>query len=203
MKNKNITSQKPRQSKELNTIAYKALFQKAYALMNESIIEGNCGELCGYHCCRPSDSTDAGRLGMYLLPLEFECMQSDTACNYEIHSNQLYDMPPRIKRLYYIYCREAEGCLRDLRPIQCRTYPFEPHLENDVFSLVIEKDQIHECPLLNKMSTWRQAFIDGIYDGWIELLKIPLIKYYVQYDSLIRIQSDNIAQRYTREHECR
>ncbi|MBF4693476.1 hypothetical protein [Fusibacter ferrireducens] len=177
-------------------IDYQAIFNRAYQLMNEPIIEGNCGELCGYHCCRRQERTGE-RLGMYLLPLEFEYMQRGKAVDYEVHSCQIYDMPPKIKKLYYIFCHESEGCLRDLRPVQCRTYPFEPHLDENGFSLVIEKDQIHACPLLNRIPEWRQAFIEGVYKGWLELMKIPIIKYHILYFSLERNEMENINRRYT------
>lgn len=50
---------------------YQAIFNKAYELMDQAIIAGNCGELCAYHCCRRMDN-DGKRLGMYCLPLEHD-----------------------------------------------------------------------------------------------------------------------------------
>lgn len=174
---------------------YQAIFEKAYQLMDEAIIAGNCGELCGYHCCRRID-LDGKRLGIYLLPLEYEYMQRAIVSDYELHLQKQYKMPPKIKKLYYIYCHLDDGCLRACRPIQCRTYPFEPHLEKGEFSLVIEKEQLHACPLIKGGPPWRQAFIDGVDQGWRELLKIPLIKYYVEYLSKERIAAGNILTRY-------
>lgn len=162
--------------------------------MDEAIIEGNCGELCGYHCCRQKHETGE-RLGMYLQPLEYEYVQKDIAIDYEIHYSTQYDMPPKIKKSYYIFCKETQ-CMRNFRPIQCRTYPFEPHIENGKFSLVIEKEQIHQCPLLESTQTWRQEFIDGIYKGWQELMKIPMIQYSTIFYSNERIAAGNISKRY-------
>lgn len=179
------------QSKKTIRADYQAIFKKAYALMDQAIIAGNCGELCGYHCCRRIDG-DGNRLGMYCLPLEYEYMQAAVVTDYEVHSQKHYKMAPKIKKMYYIYCHLAEGCLRDHRPIQCRTFPFEPHLDNGVFSLVIEKDQLHHCPLITRRSEWRQAFVDGVFNGWLELLKIPIIKYHVEYFSKERSAADNI-----------
>ena len=175
---------------------YQVIFKKAYHLMDEAIIAGNCGELCGYHCCRRID-VDGKRLGMYLLPLEYEYMQREVVADYDLHRHQDYNMPPKIKKYYYIYCHLTEGCLRDHRPIQCRTYPFEPHLENGAFSLVIEKEQIHGCVMIRRRSEWRQVFIDGVYNGWLELLKIPIIKYHIEYFSKERIAANNIMIGYT------
>lgn len=174
---------------------YQAIFKKAYQLMDEALIAGNCGEQCGYHCCRRID-VDGKRLGMYLVPLEYEYMQSQVVTDYELHRHQDYNLPPKIKKYYYIYCHLAEGCLREYRPIQCRTYPFEPHLENGVFSLVIEKEQIHGCVMIERRSEWRQAFVDGIYNGWLELLKIPIIKYHIEYFSKERSAANNMMVHY-------
>lgn len=180
---------------------YKENFEKAYEYMDEPIINGNCGELCGYHCCRSKD--DQGqRLGMYLLPLEYEYMQVGKATDFEIHTKEFHDMPPKIKKCYYIYCHEEVGCLRELRPIQCRTYPFEPHMEEGEFSLVIEKNQIHKCPILNTIPEWRQEFIDGIYKGWLELMKVPIIEYNTLYYSKKRIEAGNILKRYSVNGWC-
>ena len=118
------------QDEALKRLWYKEIFENAYAMMNEPIIDGNCGALCGYHCCRRIDLTGE-RLGMYLLPLEYEYMQ------------------------------------------------------------------IHACPLLGRISEWRQAFIDGVYAGWLELMKIPIIKYNTLYFSMERTEMDNILKQYT------
>lgn len=158
------------------------IYQKAYQLMDQAIIDSNCGLLCNYHCCRDKDET--GRpIGMYLLPLEYEAVQKPYVTDYEIHSSKEYDIPGKLKKMYYIFCHEDQGCLRHLRPIQCRTYPFEPHLIDGKLHLIIEHGQFHNCPLLNQKDLWRDEFVQGIYKGWLELLKIPMVKYYVEKQS--------------------
>lgn len=179
-----------------NRADYQAIFNKAYQLMDQAIIDGNCGEACDYHCCRRFDG-DGKRLGMYCLPLEYEYMQDGIVTDYEIHSQKHYNLPPKIKKAYYIYCHLPKGCLRNHRPIQCRTYPFEAHLENGTFSLVIEKDQLHQCPLLDRLPEWRQAFIDGVYQAWLELIQIPIIKYQIEYFSMERSADNNIMFHYS------
>lgn len=176
-------------------MTYENIYKAAYQLMNEPIIEGNCGELCNFHCCR-SNTTNKDRLGMYLQPFEFEAIQSKEAFEYEVHSSIKYEMPTKIKKMYYIFCDGAQGCLRELRPIQCRTYPFEPHIENEALYLVIEKEQIHECPLLNQREKWRWAFVEGIYKGWQLLLEIPKVKHYIHELSKDRSENDNILVQY-------
>lgn len=158
--------------------------------MDEPVIEGNCGELCNFHCCRSHNQEE--RMGMYLLPEEFQTMQNFHV-DYEVHSKHLYDMPKGVKKLYYIFCPDDSGCLRNKRPIQCRTYPFEPHMMNNQLTLVVEKNQIHDCPLLKQPEFWRKAFIEGVYEGWKLLMQIPSIKKYILGLSHQRSEENNIS----------
>lgn len=156
------------------------IFRIAYEKMNEPIIEGNCGELCGFHCCRSHESDEA--LGMYLLPLEFEAVQKNLNVPYEVHSSKTYDLKG-VKKQYYIFCHNDSGCLRNHRPIQCRTYPLVPHLENENLHLVIDNEQLHDCPLIHKRELWREAYIKGVYEGWQLLLTLKPIKKYIRAQS--------------------
>lgn len=160
--------------------------------MNEPIVEGNCGELCNYHCCRSHD--DEGSLGMYLLPEEFEAVQKQLDVSYEVHSSYAYDLPRGTKKLYYIFCSNDSGCLRNHRPIQCRTYPLEPHVINGTLCFIIEKNQFHSCPLIHQTELWRREFLEGIYKGWEVLLTIESIKKYVEALSLTRESEQNIGK---------
>lgn len=170
---------------------YQQIFQKAYELMDQPLIEGNCGEICNHACCRTVGESGE-KLGIYLLPFEFECMQKGKVKDCKIHDKMLYETPPGIKKLYFVSCHDENTCMRDLRPVQCRTYPFEPHLMDGVLSLVIEKDQIHPCPLIGRNRLWRKEFIQGVYEGWKVLLKIPKIENYIKHLSEARQKSNNI-----------
>lgn len=174
---------------------YQKLFKNAYEYMDQPMIEEDCGKLCDCHCCR--NYSDSGeKMGIYLLPFEYESILQDTdfsnEFSFEKHMSEDYYIAPKIKYLYYFYCDQVGGCLRKLRPIQCRTYPFEPHLIGNTLSLVVEKDQIHQCPLLNRREEWREGFIEGIFKGWEILLQIPEIRYLVAYDSEERKKGNNI-----------
>lgn len=159
--------------------------------MNEPIIDGNCGELCNYHCCR-SHKQNGEKLGMYLLPLEYDMMQSEHKVTYEIHSSYNYALPKGVKKLHYIFCSDDSGCFRNHRPIQCRTYPFEPHMRDGELSLVIEKDQLHACPLIKEMDTWRKEFILGVYEAWSLLISLEPVKRYIIKVSAEREGCNNI-----------
>ena len=176
------------------------ILDKAYALMDQSVIEGNCGELCGNHCCRPLDE-QGEKMGMYLLPYEYKYLKMKNGLKgmvVEYHDQETFELPEGIEGMYYLFCDE-EKCLRGLRPIQCRTYPFEPHLVDGQLYLVIEKQQVHSCPLLVMQDEWRQAFVEGIFDGWALLLSIPKIKHYIQGESNNRNKENNIEKIYNRK----
>lgn len=164
----------------------KEIFEQAYLLMDEPVIDGNCGMLCNYHCCR-DDGDDGEQMGIYLLPLEYEAMIQGQVFEKRLritrHSNKLYEMPSKIKNLYFVYCSDSSKCLREYRPVQCRTYPFEPHIENGELYIIVLKDQIHQCPLLKQEDNWRPEFIRGVYEGWKLLISIPIVRYLIESDS--------------------
>ena len=172
---------------------HQEIYEKVYALMDTSIIDDNCGLLCNFHCCR-EEHESGERMGMYLLPYEYESIQTKVSPEFEIHQNGDYDLPPKTKQLYYMFCDGARNCLREYRPIQCRTYPLEPHLIGGQLHLVIEKDQIHACPLLSQQERWRPEFIEGIYQGWKLLVTIPEVRYFIEQLTQERIYDGNILK---------
>lgn len=180
---------------------YKNLYEKVYEYMDVQLVDGDCGKLCNHHCCRTYDGDE--KMGIYLMPYEYESIlkESDFNKNLKIekHNSFEYNIPHKVGQLNYIYCEDEFGCFRHLRPIQCRSYPFEPHLENNELYLVIEKDQIHKCPLIEKMDQWREEFIKGIYAGWSELIKINKVKYMIEYDSKERLFDNNIKIKLSKE----
>jgi len=170
--------------------------------MNETVLDGDCGKHCNHHCCRV-DYEDGERMGVYLMPYEYEKMMKGSKLGslikLEKHTNKDYFISPKVKFLYYMFCDESTGCLRESRPIQCRTYPFEPYIENDELYLIIIEDQIHNCPMLDQMEIWRKEFIKGIYLGWKELIQIPKIKDVIAFDSLEKKMDNNIRMKFSEE----
>ena len=158
---------------------YRERYEKAYQAMSETMIDGNCGELCKGHCCRRI-MENGEPLGIYFLPFEYEVMQAGKnliePSTLEIHKSDDFELPEGIEQLVYGFCRDITQCDRELRPIQCRTYPFEPHIENGELELIIEKEQVHQCPLLSQRERWNPAFEKGILEGWKILLQIPEVR---------------------------
>ncbi|MDF2546083.1 MAG: hypothetical protein K0R93_981 [Anaerosolibacter sp.] len=174
---------------------YREIYKRVYAYMSEKVIDEDCGLLCNSHCCR-NFTEDGEEIGIYLMPFEYESVYKDTPLEdrfrFEKHTSKHYYIPPKVKYLYYFHCNKEDGCIRDLRPIQCRSYPFEPHLDGNRLSLVVEREQIHQCPLLDKMDGLRKEFVEGIYQGWKLMLEVPGVKELIQYDSDIRKKHKNI-----------
>lgn len=165
--------------------------------MNEAIVEGNCGELCNYHCCRSHESDET--LGMYLLPEEYEAVQKHLAVEFEVHASYQYELPVGTKKLYYIFCNNDSGCLRSNRPIQCRTYPLEPHLIDGQLTLIVEKNQLHVCPLIEQTNKWRPEFLEGVYKGWTLLLTLEKVRMYIDETSKTRQNNKNIYKQFDQE----
>lgn len=178
---------------------YREIFERAYELMDISLIDGNCGELCGYHCCRPKHENGES-LGIYFLPYEYEEMQKGEKLIDEstlnIHTNKSYDLPFGIKKLFYGYCKDSSNCIRNIRPIQCRTFPFVPHIEDGKLMIVIEKNQEHACPLIEDRTKWNKEFESRMLLAWKELIQIDKIKTLVEFDSHERLDSKNILYVY-------
>lgn len=183
---------------------YRVIYEMAYEAMNTSVLPYDCGKLCSHNCCR-NDYENPEEFGVYLLPYEYEHFLKYTDA---IKPNQLVRhtakdrfIPKSVKGLNYFLCDSEKDCLRYYRPIQCRTYPLEPHLERDVLYLVVERDQIHSCPLIEMKSKWQPEYVRGIYRGWTQLMQIPEVRKLVLFDSDLRRREENVLYRLTGE-EC-
>lgn len=176
---------------------YKKIFEKAYAYMDETVIDGNCGELCNYICCNP-DCNDGEEMGIYFMPYEYESLHKDNPIfdkeKIEYHNSEDYCLTEKIDYLLYGYCNSTFNCNRELRPIQCRTYPLIPHIKNKKLQLIMEKQNCFDCPLPDMFDQWRKEYIEGIYKGWKELIKIKEIYDLVEFDSLEREYEGNVLR---------
>jgi len=174
---------------------YKHIYEAAYEAMNNSVLDIDCGTLCSHNCCR-NDYENPEEFGVYLLPFEYEHFLKNTGMmkpsQMDWHAAKDRFMPKSLKGLNYFYCNVEKDCLRQYRPVQCRTYPLEPHLENGKLSLIVEKDQIHECPLIQRREQWRADYVKGMYEGWSLLIQIPEVRKLVQYDSDCRKREGNV-----------
>lgn len=172
------------------------IYLHAYELMNVTLIDGDCGKYCNYNCCR--DNNEGDKMGIYLYPFEYEAVLKEhiekNELTFEYHHFEDYYMASHLDGQYFLYCGHDSGCLRALRPIQCRTYPLEPHIVKGELKLVIEKSQVHDCPFLMKENQWNPDFVKRIYEGWSELIKIDEVRKLVIHDTFNRVNSMQVKK---------
>lgn len=152
-------------------------FEQAYRLLDTPAFEGNCGELCGSLCCKEYEPG----VGMYLLPGE-ECMFTgrEPWLTWKYQLAGKHDFPPEWKGLVqFVMCRGT--CPRDRRPIQCRTFPLMPYLDESGKNLTMRLDSLTGsliCPLVREPEKHvvRPEFEARALEAWQILLKDPLIR---------------------------
>ena len=162
-------------------------YQKIYNLMSANpFADLDCGILCENACCKAQGEN----LGIYLLPGEEQMysLEDEKWLVWEKHDPQDFDFPDSwIQTVYFVKC--IKECPRDKRPIQCRTFPLAPHLKDKKSNLILIWESLklpYSCPLIVKNRILNPDYIQGLKKGWDILIKNPLIKDLVIYDSLQR-----------------
>jgi hypothetical protein len=158
-------------------ILQKEDFEQVYRLLDTPAIEGNCGELCGSLCCQEYEPG----VGMYLLPGE-ECMFTgrEQWLTWKYQLAKKHDFPPEWKGMVqFVMCQGT--CPRDRRPIQCRTFPLMPYLDESGENLSMRLDALTGsliCPLVREPGAHaiRPEFQERALEAWRILLKDPLIR---------------------------
>lgn len=198
----------------MKTKISKRTYKSIYRLLDRvSPISGDCGKLCNAICCtcnyEPDDLEFTAKgdenadnyLGLYLLPGE-EQVHIDAKAESGMEKDWIewgsiqaedYDYPESWKgRIYFIQCKTAPECPRKLRPIQCRTFPLAPHIdENGIFHVIMNCDDLpYSCPLIEDETKLDERFILATYTVWKHLLKDPQIYDLVEMDSLERIEEN-------------
>ncbi len=151
-------------------------FERVYSLLDTPAMEGNCGDLCGAKCCQEYEPG----VGMYLIPGE-ECMLEGTEdwLTWKYHLAKDHDFPPEWKgQVQFVMCNAI--CPRDRRPIQCRTFPLAPYLDEDGV-LDMKLDTLTGsliCPLVRHPDkhALRPEFVKRAKEAWQVLLKDPLVR---------------------------
>ncbi len=198
----------------------KRTYQAIYRLLDRvSPIDGDCGTLCNSACCTcqyepdelefnaANDVNADNYLGLYLLPGEqkFYEQADDEWIEWGHLMAEDYDFPESWHgKVYFIQCRTAPNCPRNRRPIQCRTFPLAPHIDEDgFFHIILHCDELpYTCPLLevNKVNnadgvsetheelSLNEDFIQATYTVWKHLIRDPYIYDLVEMDSEIRIE---------------
>jgi len=176
----------------------KKTYQAIYRLLDKvSPLDSDCGILCNSACCCGGDNSNSTgdaednasdlEIGMYLLPGEEKLFtRKEDWLLWNIEQAEDYDFPESWRgKVYFVKCKNAPGCVRELRPIQCRTFPLQPHITKEgVFQLILHSGELrYQCPLIEKKIPLEDRFIKATYTVWKRLLKDPLIFDLVEMDS--------------------
>ena len=178
-------------------------------------IDSDCGKLCGAVCCtctyEPEDFEFSAEgdcnadeyMGLFLLPGEEKIHFEDTsedAVHGEMEGDWFkwgyvmaedYEYPESwTGKVYVMQCKDAPVCPREKRPIQCRTFPLAPHIDEDgIFHLIRFSDELpYACPLIDEDMPLNEDFAKATFTVWKHLIKDPLIYDLVEMDSEIRIE---------------
>ncbi len=196
---------------------YKAIYR---LLDRVSPVDFDCGILCDGICCSctyepedmnpceytaASDVNTSEYMGLYLLPGE-ETIHYDSSGSLSEESSRWldwgyliaddYDFPESWHgRVHFIQCRGPLNCKRSMRPIQCRTFPLSPHIdETGTLHMILSCDDLpYECPILEQAYEGvplNERFIKATYTAWKHLIRDSRIYDLVKDDSILRINND-------------
>lgn len=168
---------------------YKRIYER---LDKVSPVDYDCGKLCGAICCTcdKDNATDDYDMGIYLLPGEDKLFTKEEdwlRWNYEMAED--YEYPDSWSgKVWFIRCKNPPLCEREMRPIQCRTYPLAPHIDEDGnLHMIINTSPLpYTCPLIEDDMKLNEDFIDVTYEAWKLLISDPLIFDLIEMDSRYR-----------------
>ena len=165
----------------------KRTWQAIYRLLNSVCpIDGDCGRLCGAACCT-ADDTDGEELGIYLYPGEEKLhSRKDDWLTWTVENAEDYEFPDSWRgNVYFVKCKTPPHCPRKERPLQCRTYPLSPYLDEDgVLKLIYHfEDLPYACPLIEEEIPLNDDFVKATYTVWAHLVRDPLIYDLVEAES--------------------
>lgn len=177
----------------MKSVIKRKTYQAIYRLLDRvSPVSYDCGTLCGAVCC--TCGQDDEDLGIYLLPGEEKIHdRKDPWLRWTAERAEDYDFPDSwTGNVYFVRCKTPPVCPREKRPLQCRTFPLTPHIdENDTLTLIWNDVELpYECPLIKNGTELSPSFIKATYTCWKHLLRDPLIYDLVRQDSLNRLFHD-------------
>ena len=197
--------------KENNCQSPAVNYQSIYSLLGSCTpIDGDCGKLCSAACCSIDGKFDESlrdedyvieetegedELGIYLLPGEETVHdKSDHWLEWTEEDAQSAGFPESWKgKVSFVKCHGPASCKRELRPIQCRTFPAAPYLSEDGnLQIILYTDTLpYKCPLVLGNHRLNEDFLRATYSAWEQLIKDPRIFDLVMEDSRFRDECGN------------
>ena len=118
---------------EISVLDMKKAIEEIYERLEKvTPVDFDCGSLCGEACCVYDLKNPEEELALYLLPGE-ELMyeDSDSFDLYYFDRDEIEYPPSWDDVVYLVKCRNPPKCDRSIRPIQCRTFPLVPHIDEN------------------------------------------------------------------------
>ena len=156
----------------------KRTYRAIYRLLDKvQPVPFDCGTICGAACCNAAKTDET--LGMMLLPGEDKVHDKNDGNFYweDLITNE-YEFPESWQgKVWFIRCKTPPNCPRQLRPIQCRTFPLMPHLNEDgsLDMIFNDYDLPYLCPMIEDETELDPNFVKATTTVWKHLLKDPLI----------------------------
>ena len=183
----------------------KRKYEAIYRLLNRvSPLDYDCGTLCCEACCtteRKREKNSDGsfsvfeneksmEMGIYLLPGEDKVHDKrDGWLTWSTEEAEDYDFPESWKgKVFFVNCSGPEKCKREIRPMQCRTFPLTPHITEDDELIMLYNDMElpYRCPLIDEELPLNDDFVQATTTVWLHLIEDPLIYDLVKEDSEAR-----------------
>ena len=165
-------------------------YQEIYDLLNSTeLLDYDCGTLCGAACCTQSREYSEEEMGIYLLPGEEQLHADSDWLDIRVSRAEDHDLPKSwTGDVYFVRCKTPPICPRDKRPIQCRTFPLAPHIDEDGELMMVYNDLElpYECPLIEEEIPLEDDFVEKTLKAWKILIKDPGIYDMVLMDSEAR-----------------
>ena len=163
-------------------------FRAIYRLLDRvSPVPFDCGMICGAACCNAA--LEDG-MGIYLLPGEDKIhSKHDDWLEWESLNTEEYEFPESWQgEVRFVRCKTPPHCPREKRPIQCRSFPLSPHFtEAGKLVLIYNDDDLpYVCPMIEDEVELDPSFIQATYTVWKHLIRDPLIRDLVEFDSSAR-----------------
>ena len=167
-------------------------YLEIYESLNRvSPLDTDCGELCSACCCTAEEAER--EMGIYLLPGEDKVHdRHDGWLSWTAEDAEDYDFPESWQgKVYFVRCKGPGYCRREIRPIQCRSFPLLPHLtEDDELMMVYNDLELpYRCPLIDEEIPLNDDFVEATRKAWEKLITDPLIRDLVMADSEEREQA--------------
>ena len=177
----------------MKTTISKEQYEAIYERLNRvDVLDYDCGTLCGAACCTVSREDAAEDMGIYLLPGEERLHLEDDWMELSEGRAEDHDLPESWEgEAFFGRCKTPPVCPRGRRPIQCRTFPLAPHINEDGELIMIYNDLElpYACPLIEEEIPLEDEFVNETLDVWRELITDPLIYDLVKMDSEAREES--------------